>query len=302
MLHGVIDIGSNTIRLSVYQVEDGKITRLLHKKESVGLASYIKDGVMSARGIDKACAVLREYKEILENFSITELHVFGTASLRNIYNTVEAVEEIRCRTGLRVDVISGRKEAIFDFVGATRSVGLSDGLLIDVGGGSSELVVYREKKIVEVCSIPIGALNLYTEYVKGLFPTDKEKKTIRKRVVTELARYPSILGTYPVICGVGGTVRALLGLTNEYMGREETCREMTVRELKQAVKRLDGSDKERLDIIMETAPDRVRTMITGIVLWETLLKVFGAETVLVSTSGVREGYLYCKVVEAWDDV
>ena len=302
MLHGVIDIGSNTIRLSVYQVADGKITRLLHKKESVGLASYIKDGVMSARGIDKACAVLREYKEILENFSITELHVFGTASLRNIYNTVEAVEEIRCRTGLRVDVISGRKEAIFDFVGATRSVGLSDGLLIDVGGGSSELVVYREKKIVEVCSIPIGALNLYTEYVKGLFPTDKEKKTIRKRVVTELARYPSILGTYPVICGVGGTVRALLGLTNEYMGKEETCREMTVRELKQAVKRLDGSDKERLDIIMETAPDRVRTMITGIVLWETLLKVFGAETVLVSTSGVREGYLYCKVVEAWDDV
>ncbi|MBQ5587964.1 MAG: phosphatase [Selenomonadales bacterium] len=302
MLHGVIDIGSNTIRLSVYQVADGKITRLLHKKESVGLASYIKDGVMSARGIDKACAVLREYKEILENFSITELHVFGTASLRNIYNTVEAVEEIRCRTGLRVDVISGRKEAIFDFVGATRSVGLSDGLLIDVGGGSSELVVYREKKIVEVCSIPIGALNLYTEYVKGLFPTDKEKKTIRKRVVTELARYPSILGTYPVICGVGGTVRALLGLTNEYMGMEETCREMTVRELKQAVKRLDRSDKERLDIIMETAPDRVRTMITGIVLWETLLKVFGAETVLVSTSGVREGYLYCKVVEAWDDV
>ncbi|MBQ2246888.1 MAG: phosphatase [Selenomonadales bacterium] len=302
MLHGVIDIGSNTIRLSVYQVADGKITRLLHKKESVGLASYIKDGVMSARGIDKACAVLREYKEILENFSITELHVFGTASLRNIYNTVEAVEEIRCRTGLCVDVISGRKEAIFDFVGATRSVGLSDGLLIDVGGGSSEFVVYREKKIVEVCSIPIGALNLYTEYVKGLFPTDKEKKTIRKRVVTELARYPSILGTYPVICGVGGTVRALLGLTNEYMGREETCREMTVRELKQAVKRLDGSDKERLDIIMETAPDRVRTMITGIVLWETLLKVFGAETVLVSTSGVREGYLYCKVVEAWDDV
>jgi exopolyphosphatase/guanosine-5'-triphosphate,3'-diphosphate pyrophosphatase len=302
MLHGVIDIGSNTIRLSVYQVADGKITRLLHKKESVGLASYIKDGVMSARGIDKACAVLREYKEILENFSITELHVFGTASLRNIYNTVEAVEEIRSRTGLCVDVISGRKEAIFDFVGATRSVGLSDGLLIDVGGGSSELVVYREKKIVEVCSIPIGALNRYTEYVKGLFPTDKEKKTIRKRVVTELARYPSILGTYPVICGVGGTVRALLGLTNEYMGREETCREMTVRELKQAVKQLDGSDKERLDIIMETAPDRVRTMITGIVLWETLLKVFGAETVLVSTSGVREGYLYCKVVEAWDDV
>lgn len=302
MLHGVIDIGSNTIRLSVYQVENDKIKRLLHKKESVGLASYIKDGVLSARGIDKACAVLRAYKEILENFSITEIHVLGTASLRNIYNTVEAVEAIRCRTGLVVDVISGRKEAIFDFVGATQSVGLTDGLLIDVGGGSSEFVVYREKKIEEVGSIPIGALNLYTEYVKGLFPTDKEKKAIRERVMTELARYPSIQGTYPVICGVGGTIRAILYLTNEYMGREEKCTEMSVRDLKQAVKQLAGNDKKRLDMIMEVAPDRVRTMMTGIILWETLLKVFGAKTVLVSASGVREGYLYCKVVEAWDDV
>lgn len=302
MLYGVIDIGSNTIRLSVYQVEDEKIRRLLHKKESVGLASYIKDGMMSARGIDRACSVLRDYKEILENFSITAIHVFGTASLRNIYNTVEAVEEIRYRTGLSVDVISGRKEAILGFVGATRSVGMSDGLLIDVGGGSSEFVVYREKKIVEVGSIPIGALNLYTEYVAGLFPTDKEKKSVRKRVMTELARYPSIYGTYPVVCGVGGTIRALLRLTNEYMKRDTSCVEMSVRELRRATRQLRGSDKERLDIIMETAPDRVRTMMTGIILWETLLKVFGAEKVLVSVSGVREGYLYCKVVEAWEDV
>ena len=162
--------------------------------------------------------------------------------------------------------------------------------------------MYRDKKIVEVGSIPIGALNLYTEYVKGLFPTDKEKKAIRKRVMTELAQYPSIYGTYPVVCGVGGTVRALLGLTNEYMGRDEKCVEMSVRELKCAVKQLDGDDKRRLDMIMEIAPDRVRTMMTGIILWDTLLKVFGAETVLVSTSGVREGYLYCNAVEAWDDV
>ena len=270
MLHGVIDIGSNTIRLSVYQAENGKIRRLLHKKEAVGLASYIKDGVLSDRGIYKACNVLREYKEILGNFSITELHVLGTASLRNIYNTVEAVEEIRCRTGL----------------------------VVDVGGGSSEFVIYREKKIVEVGSIPIGALNLYAEYVKGLFPTDKEKKAIRHRVLTELEQCPTIRGTYPVICGVGGTIRALLRLTNEYMGRDASCMEMSVRELKRATKQLEGNDKKILDMIMETAPDRVRTLMTGTILWETLLKVFGAETVLVSSCGVREGYLYAKVVEA----
>lgn len=302
MLYGVIDIGSNTIRLSVYQIEEGKIRRLLHKKEAVGLASYIQEGVLVRKGIDKACTVLCDYKAILENFAIGELYVLGTASLRNIYNTVEAVEEIRCRTGLLVDVISGKKEAIFDFVGATHSVELENGLLIDVGGGSSELVIYHDKKIVEVGSIPVGALNLYTEYVKGLFPTDKEKKAIRHRILTELEAYPNICGTHPIVCGVGGTIRALFRLTNDYMGYEPNCAKLSVKDLKCAVKQLDGNDKKRLDIIMETAPDRVRTLMTGAILWGTLLKVFGTETVLVSESGIREGYLYCKVVEAWDDV
>ena len=302
MLHGVVDIGSNTIRLSVYRVEDGQIRRLLHTKEMGGLASYIKDKILIDKGIDKACTVLADYKDILENFAIEEIHVFATASLRNIYNTVEAVEEIRRRTGIVVDVISGKKEAILDFVGALQSVGVEDGLLIDIGGGSTELVVYRDAKIVETGSLPIGSLNLYTEYVANLFPTEKERKAIQKRVLAELARHPQIAGKYPIACGVGGTVRALLRLTNDYMGFLPSHTEMEMKHLKRAAKQLSGSEKERLDIIMETAPDRVRTLMTGLIVLETIIKECSVETILVSTSGVREGYLYCKAVEAWDNV
>ena len=87
-----------------------------------------------------------------------------------------------------------------------------------------------------------------------------------------------------------------------HLGYEPNCAKLSVKDLKCAVKQLDGNDKKILDIIMEIAPDRVRTLMTGAILWGTLLKVFGTEMVLVSESGVREGYLYCKVVEAWDDV
>ena len=301
MLHGVIDIGSNTIRLSVYRIEDGQIKRLLHKKETIGLASYIQDKILSQKGIDKACAVLADYKDILDNFSINQIHVFATASLRNISNTVEAVESIRQATGFAVDVISGRKEAIFDFVGAVQSTGVQDGLLVDIGGGSTELVVYRKAKIVETGSLPIGSLNLYTEYVASLFPTEKEKKKIQKHVLAELERYPRITGAYPTLCGVGGTIRALLRLTNEYMGLPPRSDMLEVKHLKRAVKQLDGSEKDRLNMIMETAPDRVRTFMTGFIVLETIIKRFSAEKIIVSESGVREGYLYCKVVEAWED-
>lgn len=302
MLHGVIDIGSNTIRLSVYRIEDGKIRRLLHKKATIGLASYIKDKILLPRGISKACAVLADYKDILMNFAIDEIHVFATASLRNIYNTVEAVEAIRQTTGFAVEVISGRKEAIFDFVGAVQSTGVQDGLLVDIGGGSTELVVYRQAKIVEVCSLPIGSLNLYAEYVEGLFPSGKEKKLIQKRVLAELERHPGIAGSYPIFCGVGGTIRTLLRMTNEHMALSPDHIVIEVKDLRRTVQLLGGSEKERLDVIMETAPDRVRTLIPGQIILEVLIKRFSAEKIVVSKSGVREGYLYCKVVEAWDDV
>lgn len=302
MLHGVIDIGSNTIRLSIYRIEAGQIRRLLHKKEMVGLASYIQNKILVDKGIDKACTVLDDYKDILNNFAIEKIYVFATASLRNICNTVEAIEAIRNRTGFVVDVISGKKEAILDFVGALQSVSIENGLLVDIGGGSTELVVYRDTKIVETCSLPIGSLNLYTEYIENLFPTQKEKKMIRKRVKEELKQHSLITGIYPNICGVGGTVRALLRLTNAYMGFLPSHTEIETNHLKRAVKQLAGSEKERLNVIMETAPDRVRTLMTGLIILETIIKEYCVETIVVSASGVREGYLYCKAVEAWEDV
>lgn len=95
MKYAIVDLGSNTIRLSVYlSLEDGGFRLLFSEKEMAGLAGYIKKGIMSQEGIEKACAVLQDFQVLLAQFGMEEMHVFATAPLRNIQNTDEAVEQI----------------------------------------------------------------------------------------------------------------------------------------------------------------------------------------------------------------
>ena len=159
---GIVDVGSNTIRLSIYHWEGETFKRLMNKKEMAGLAGYIKNGVLSDSGILVACRVLASFKTLLDNFGIGELHVFGTASLRNIVNTEEALDTIRAVTGLHVDVLTGAEEAAYSFRGATVGGGAPGcGLLADIGGGSTELVSYRDGQITSGCSLPMGSLSLF---------------------------------------------------------------------------------------------------------------------------------------------
>lgn len=88
-------MGANSIRLSIYRVEEKEARLLLNKKETAGLASYVKNKKLSLKGVEKASSVLNDFREVLENLNITEYYVFATASLRNIDNTEEALIYIR---------------------------------------------------------------------------------------------------------------------------------------------------------------------------------------------------------------
>ena len=104
MNYAIADLGSNTIRLSVYHtLPEGGFERLFSEKEMAGLVNYISDGVLSEAGIRRACVALTNFRSLLHQFGMDEMHVFATASLRNIRNTEEAVAMIRDLTGIDVD-------------------------------------------------------------------------------------------------------------------------------------------------------------------------------------------------------
>ena len=155
MLYGVIDIGSNTIRLMIYRVDNGAIHPVLNNKFAAGLAGYITaKGKMSKEGIRKAVEVLTELRTVTEQITLDGVFPFGTAALRNITNTQEVLDAIRAESGFAVRVLSGEEEAEFDYYGALQSTPLDGGLLVDVGGGSTELVYFTKRRRCWECRCP----------------------------------------------------------------------------------------------------------------------------------------------------
>ena len=295
---GIVDVGSNTIRLSIYHWEGRTFKLLMNKKEMAGLAGYIKDGVLSDSGILVACRVLAGFKALLRNFDIDELHVFGTASLRNIVNTEEALETIKAVTGAHVEVLSGADEAALSFLGATVGGGAPDsGLLADVGGGSTELVAYRDGAITSGCSLPMGSLSLFTRHVSGLFPTKEERKAIRADVKEELRKAKTAGLRCSHLTGVGGTFRASAKLCNDLSGADPDNRIIPAGEIRALYKGLKKGDQDTLRQILRSVPDRVHTILPGLAILTAILDAYEVSTVSVSACGVREGYLLRRVME-----
>lgn len=296
-IYGIIDVGSNTIRLSIYRCgDDGDIRRLVHRKEMAGLAGYVQDGELTKAGIETASRILNAFKRLLDNLDVGKVYAFATASLRNICNTDQALRSIYKATGIKVDVLSGEKEGMLSFQGAIENCGCSAGLLVDLGGGSTELVKFKGKEDIEATySVAAGSLSLYRRYVKGLLPTKEECEGM-KEYFTELVNEGlEDLHTAPVICGVGGTVRTVSKLINYRLGRPVTHNHFTAEELKDIYRFLRQGDRDSLDLMLRVAPDRIHTTIPGMIALRSVVKTFGCNTVMVSTTGVREGYLYYKL-------
>lgn len=147
MICAIIDIGSNTMRMSVYKIEGRQFNVLLSKKETAGLANYITEGEMSEEGIGVIIAVLRRFCASLEYVTVDTIHAFATASLRNITNSQKVIERIYNAVGLEIELISGEEEAILSYSGAINAAPFEDGCLFDLGGGSTEIVAFDNRHL-----------------------------------------------------------------------------------------------------------------------------------------------------------
>ena len=292
----VIDIGSNTIRLSAFQYEGDNIQPLMNRKMMAGLASYVKDGALTDEGIHMTCRTLETYKDMLKNLDISDYHVFATASLRNVSNTYDVLKEIENETGIRVAVISGEDEGMLSLRGAIESVELSSGLLVDLGGGSTEIVPFKNKRAKQVCSLKAGSLNLYKKFVEDFLPTKEERNNISSYYESLIEEGGVSIPKSEVICGVGGTFRAIAKLIDYVTKRPEGTCEFTDREIDDLYKFLKKGDREAKDLLLKVCPDRVHTVIPGIIAVRVIMKKALCREVKVSRTGVREGYLFSRVL------
>lgn len=301
MNYAVIDLGSNTIRLSIYQYEGGKIMTVIKQKEVAGLAGYIKKNRLELDGIQKACEILTNFRELAMRFVDDEhdIHVFATASLRGVANQNQALDMIQQSSGLLPVVLSGEEEARLDFIGVTSHFSdLKDGLLIDIGGASTELIRFEDAEPVQLVSMPIGCLNLYTKFVGEVIPTDNERKRIKKEILDKLNKLKWDTDRIPdLMIGVGGTVRAARKLSRELFSLPKDQKEMNAAYIKKILERIRDNKDDIYLTINKVIPERTSTIYTGLMILNEAIKKFRCESILVSDYGIREGYLVDKVLK-----
>ena len=298
MVCAIIDIGSNTMRMSVYKVEQEQFHVLLSKKETVGLVGYISDGVMSEEGILAMKDVLQQFLSSLKYVDVDFIHIFATASLRNIKNTVQVIEKIHAETGIEIELISGEEEAMLSFKGAIDASPFEKGCLFDLGGGSTEIVVFDNQQPHYINSLDIGCLNLFKKHVEKIMPKKREVKAIKKYIEDTLSDLDLPCPPDSLLIGVGGTARSLRKLMNYCKKKDDSCKEITIQELDEMVEFLMNKDALSRDAILKKCPDRIHTIIPGALVIQALAKKVGAERLYISDYGVREGYLWKKVIKS----
>lgn len=292
MKYAVIDLGSNTIRLVVYEETNAEFHALFTQKFTAGLAAYLQDGIMTPEGIRLICTTLQRCKMLLKEFTPCTTLAFSTAPLRNIRNTQEAIDQIYAETGYSVDVLTGLEEAYLDYYGVQRELPVESGLLFDIGGGSTEILTFAHDGTGVIESVPIGSLNLSKKHIAKLFPDKKERDAIRLQVQKSLKRHNlNHLPLYETLCGIGGTARTVLQLLQAMKVILPAQRTFTAEQFRKLKKFLWKKDSAAMELLTQYCPDRLHTIFSGILILETLILQSRCTTVYVCKYGVREGYL-----------
>lgn len=292
MRYAVIDTGSNTIRLGIYEHENNALTQLYNSAVFANLAGYITHGRLSQEGISAASDAVNKHCKTAEAYGCKP-HVFATAAIRNAENTEEICACIKAKTGAEVDVLSGEEEAYLSFYGAAADFPCQDGVMADVGGGSSEIIVFANKLPIAARSVPLGSLKAFRTYVHASLPNRQEVDAIRSAILNALSDEPAFCkGTEQNLCIVGGCVEAANKLVPALLGESS----FTPKAIDQMLERMTAAPDVCEPVIKTIAPNRVQTIAPAMAIYSAVGSFFGAKRLYCSDKGIKEGYILTKLI------
>lgn len=293
MLYGIVDIGSNTIRFKVYECKNNKVKSIFSKKKTAGLIAYRDDNKLNDEGINILLSVLNKFNKNMGLLNVDKKYFFATASLRNISNTNEVLAIVKEKLDIDIHVFDDETEAQLSFNSVkNRELCGDEGILIDVGGGSCEIIIFENQTPIDKGSLPIGSLSCYEDYVGVMFPDKKESKNIGKRVIKEIKALKLTKTQKEYLFGVGGTVRNLKKLLVQLNLIDQKEDKIPVYLLDEVLNELKGNNKEKFNKILKVKAERIHTLVPGIIIIKTIADYFNVKMISVCKNSIREGVIY----------
>ncbi len=291
----VIDIGSNSGRVMVYRQEPGGHLHVLAgSRAPLRLVREVdRTGGIAGESLERAFEALRDFRSIARGSGVRRITVAGTSALRDAANGPAFVRRVRRELGLTLRTLSGLEEARYGFLGAVGGLPVEHGALFDLGGGSLQVGRFRGRRLLGAVSVPLGALRVSDTFLRSDPPTAREVRRLREhaREVLDAAGLKP-LGPDEQLVGTGGTLRNLAKIDQRASGYPIPRLHGYVlarRRVHDIVGALAGERMKKRARVPGLNADRRDSVVGGGLVVEALLEALGADHVVVSGEGVREG-------------
>ena len=288
----VIDVGSNSVRLLVARELSRDAFEVIDEERfDARLGESGVDGRISEAAFERGLSALRVVTEVARSYGPASMIAVGTEALRRAPNAVEFVEKVAGETGVHLRVLTAHDEAYASYVGVMNSTGLREGCLVDIGGGSLELMTIAGRRLDRALSVPLGALYARERYFHADPPSRKEVRLLRKAVRQQLGGGWSA----PVLLGSGGAIRNLariVRLRRRYPLRRLHGLSLTRREVSRLAIALSGASIDDRRRIPGVGSARADSLHAAAVVIDEVMAITGAQSLVVSGQGLREGLVW----------
>ena len=300
---GIIDMGSNSVRLILVRIQNDLSFRLLDEhKESIRLGDgFTENMTLLPSKVDSAVKTMSMFKRLCDAQNVTKIIAVATAAVRKAKNGEHLIKRIKNETGIEMKVISGEEEAYLDFLAVSNSFSIRDALILDIGGGSFELIHMKDRKAKHCISISFGSIDLAEKFnIKDPLSKDEEKKlkSFLEKQLEGISWLKKVRGL-PVI-GVGGTMRNIGKMdmmrkkypidiihayqmnSDDFYGLYNKVKKLGLEEKKD----FPGLSADRADIFTGSAS-----------LVNSIMNITESPSLIISGKGVREGLFYQHLLE-----
>ncbi|MCD8841803.1 exopolyphosphatase [Staphylococcus arlettae] len=304
---GLIDIGSNTIRLVIFEFDKKTgLDEVLNIKTPARLSQYLtNDLTMTQEGIEVLTTTLSSFKRVSDKFATDELHPIATAAIRQSTNRDDITKHIEQQLNITMRIIPEESEAFYGYYAITHTTNISDGISVDIGGGSTEVTLFKDKQLKAAHSFPFGVVTLTKKFFSDKPHNDKHAiKDMEKFLIKQFSQLDWLNDAQVALVGVGGSARNVARIhqsAHDYPIGGVHNYSMSAKDVEEVFSLIKKSSRDELKDVDGLSGDRIDIILPAVAVFKNLFTKINATQFTFSRKGLREGYVMHLISEQFPD-
>lgn len=296
---GIIDLGSNSARLVIVNLfADGYFMVVDELKESVRLGQDMeKDGFLKPARVAETIKTLKMFKKLCDSSDVTRIIAVATEAVRRAKNQRSFLDEIQATCGIKIRVLSAEEEAVLVYRGVINTMDVPKGIVLEIGGGSTKIVYYNRRNMLNYATLPFGAVTLTGMVSGGELKPEEQAAKIEEFFTEQLEKVEWLKELDPDVqmIGVGGSFRNLFKITkmvHKYPLDTVHNYKMPIEDFTPVYDMIKVLDLDKKKKIKGLSAERADILPAALAVINAFVKFIGVNEFTFSGAGLREGIMF----------